>query len=92
VSKRKTEKEEREGEGGRVGGEWRETEKEGVRKKRKPGFLPFFTPSKDKQARLKPVILASQEAEIRRIMVRCQTGQIVCETVSRTPFTKKKMG
>jgi hypothetical protein len=32
---------------------------------------------------LKPVILATQEAEIRRIMVQSQPGQIVHETLSR---------
>jgi hypothetical protein len=31
---------------------------------------------------LMPVILATQEAEIRRIMVRSQPGQIVCKTQS----------
>jgi hypothetical protein len=37
-----------------------------------------------------PVILATQEAEIRRIMPQSQPGQIVPETLSRkTPFTKK---
>jgi hypothetical protein len=30
-----------------------------------------------------PVILAIQEAEIRRIIVRSQPGQIVCETLSQ---------
>jgi hypothetical protein len=32
--------------------------------------------------RLTPIILAAQEAEIRRIMVQSQPGQIVCETLS----------
>jgi hypothetical protein len=32
---------------------------------------------------LMPVILAIQEAEIRRIIVRSQPGQIVCETLSQ---------
>jgi hypothetical protein len=36
-----------------------------------------------------PVILATQEAEIRRITVRNQTGQIVCETLSRKYLTQK---
>jgi hypothetical protein len=36
---------------------------------------------------LTPVILATQEAEIRRIMVQSQPGQIVCEILSQT---KKK--
>jgi hypothetical protein len=30
-----------------------------------------------------PIILATQEAEIRRIAVQSQPGQIVCETLSR---------
>jgi predicted PP-loop superfamily ATPase len=30
-----------------------------------------------------PVILATQKAEIRRIMVRSQPGQIVCETLAQ---------
>jgi hypothetical protein len=39
---------------------------------------------------LTPVILATQEAEIRRIAVRSQPRQIVQETVSRKkPITKK---
>jgi hypothetical protein len=40
---------------------------------------------KDKQAGhrwLKPVILATQEAEIRRIMILGQPSQIVCKTLS----------
>jgi hypothetical protein len=38
-----------------------------------------------------PVILATQEAEIRRIMVRSQLGLIVCETLSqKNPSPKKK--
>jgi hypothetical protein len=37
---------------------------------------------------LTPVILPTQEAKIRRIVVRSQPGQIVHETLSRKPFTK----
>jgi hypothetical protein len=37
---------------------------------------------------LTPVILATQEAEIRRIMVRSQPGQIVCEILSQKTHTK----
>jgi hypothetical protein len=34
--------------------------------------------------------LASQEAEIRRITVQSQSGQIVCETpISKIPITKR---
>jgi hypothetical protein len=36
-----------------------------------------------------PVILATQEAEMRRITVQSQTGEIVHETLSQKPFTKK---
>jgi hypothetical protein len=36
-----------------------------------------------------PVILDSQEAEIRRIAVRSQPGQIVGKTLSKKPFTKQ---
>jgi hypothetical protein len=39
-----------------------------------------------------PVILAIQEAEIRRIVVRSQTRQIVSQDpISKKPFTKKEM-
>jgi hypothetical protein len=37
---------------------------------------------------LTPVILATQEAEIRRITVQCQPGQIVHRPYFETPFTK----
>jgi hypothetical protein len=37
-----------------------------------------------------PVILATQEAEIRRIMVRGQSGQIVREILSRKTLHKKR--
>jgi hypothetical protein len=35
------------------------------------------------------IILATQETEIKRITVRSQPGQIVCETLSRKPYHKK---
>jgi hypothetical protein len=38
---------------------------------------------------LTPVILATQEAEIRRIEVQSQPGQIIRETLSKKPITKK---
>jgi hypothetical protein len=41
---------------------------------------------------LMPVILATQEAEIRRIVVRSQPGQIVHETLSRKYTHKKRAG
>jgi hypothetical protein len=41
---------------------------------------------------LTPVILATQETEIRRISVQSQPGQIVYETLSRKPFTKRADG
>jgi hypothetical protein len=38
---------------------------------------------------LMPVILATQEAEIRRIMAQCQPRQIICQTVfQKKPITK----
>jgi hypothetical protein len=41
--------------------------------------------------RLMLIILATQETEIKRITVRSQPGQIVCETLSRKkPFTHTK--
>jgi hypothetical protein len=39
-----------------------------------------------------PVILATQEAEIRGIVVRSQIGQIVCETLSRNTLHKNMAG
>jgi hypothetical protein len=39
-----------------------------------------------------PVILASQQAEIRRIMVGSQPGQIVHETLSRKHPIQKRVG
>jgi hypothetical protein len=41
---------------------------------------------------LTPVILATQEAEIRRIAVRSQPGQIVSETLSRKDLSQKRAG
>jgi hypothetical protein len=38
-----------------------------------------------------PVILATQEAEIRRIVVQRQPGEIVCETLSRKTLHKNKV-
>jgi hypothetical protein len=39
-----------------------------------------------------PVILATQEAEIRRIAARSQPGQIVCETLSQRTIHKNRAG
>jgi hypothetical protein len=39
-----------------------------------------------------PVILATQEAEIRRIMVQSQPGKIVRETLSRKTLHKNRAG
>jgi hypothetical protein len=48
------------------------------------------TPSQAMCWWLMPVILASQEAEIKRIKVRGQPRQIVCETLSRRNPTQKR--
>jgi hypothetical protein len=40
----------------------------------------------------KPVILATMEAEIRRISVRSQPKQILQETLSQTTFHKNRVG
>jgi hypothetical protein len=39
-----------------------------------------------------PVILATQEAKIRRIMVQSQPRQIVRETLSQTKLSRKRAG
>jgi hypothetical protein len=39
-----------------------------------------------------PVILATQEAEIKRIMVQSQPGQILCETVSQKSPSQERVG
>jgi hypothetical protein len=36
-----------------------------------------------------PVIITTQEAKIRRIMVRSQPGQIVCKTLSQEKLSQK---
>jgi hypothetical protein len=41
---------------------------------------------------LTPIILASQEAEIRRILVQGQPGQIVLETLSQNYPAQKRAG
>jgi hypothetical protein len=41
---------------------------------------------------LTPVILATQEAEIRRITVQSQLGQIVWETLSQKTLHKNRAG
>jgi hypothetical protein len=38
-----------------------------------------------------PIILAPQETEIRRIMVRSQHGETVCKTLSQKYLTQKGM-
>jgi hypothetical protein len=38
---------------------------------------------------LMPVILATQETEMRKIGVQCHLGQIVHKTISEKPYTKK---
>jgi hypothetical protein len=45
---------------------------------------------KSRRWSLTPVILATQEAEIRRIMAQSQPGQIVCrDPILKIPITKK---
>jgi hypothetical protein len=39
-----------------------------------------------------PVILATQEAKIRRIEVQSQLGQMVCETLSQKNASQKRAG
>jgi hypothetical protein len=39
-----------------------------------------------------PIILAYQEAKIRRIMVRSQPRQIVCKNLSRKTLHKNRVG
>jgi hypothetical protein len=41
---------------------------------------------------LTPIILATQEAEIRRVTFRSQTQQMVCETLSRKNPSQKRAG
>jgi hypothetical protein len=56
---------------------------------------PVLKVKKNHRARcwwLMPVILATQEAEIRRIRVRSQPGQIVCATLSQKKIHKKEDG
>jgi hypothetical protein len=55
----------------------------------------FSSGSESRKARrqwLTPVILATREAEIRRITVRSQPGQIVCEILSRKTLHKNRVG
>jgi hypothetical protein len=41
---------------------------------------------------LTPIILTTQEEEIRRILIQSQPGQIVCETLSQKNPSHKKKG
>jgi hypothetical protein len=45
-----------------------------------------------RRQQLTPVILATQEAEIRRIVVQSQPRQIVCETLFRKYSSQKRAG
>jgi hypothetical protein len=59
----------------------------------KTGFSCRFSFKKDFPAGhwwLTPVILATQEAEIRRIAAQSQSGQIVWEILSQKKIIKKK--
>jgi hypothetical protein len=48
----------------------------------KPVVLASQTVEAARGQWLTPAILATQEAEIRKIVVQSQSGQIVCETLS----------
>jgi hypothetical protein len=52
-------------------------------------FLLFKCYLKTGSPWLAPVILATQEAEIRRIMIQSQPGEIVCKTLSGKIFHRK---
>jgi hypothetical protein len=39
-----------------------------------------------------PIILAMQEAEIRKIVIRIQPKQIICETLSQKNASEKGLG
>jgi hypothetical protein len=49
----------------------------------------FKSQEKARGQRLTPVILATQEAEIRRLAAQSQCRQIVCETVPQKHLTQK---
>jgi hypothetical protein len=53
-------------------------------------FIPNFIPAECQW--LTPIILVTQEAEIRRTEVRSQPGQIVCETLSQKSPSWKRAG
>jgi hypothetical protein len=52
----------------------------------------LFKLSRARRWWLTPLILATQEAGIRRITVRSQPGQIVCETLSGKNTSQKSGG
>jgi hypothetical protein len=60
-----------------------------------PVWVGYFTDiKKDVRAGcwwLTPVILAAQEADIRRIEVRSQPGQVVLETLSQKPHHQEEL-
>jgi hypothetical protein len=56
----------------------------------KTNVLEIF--KKDEQRWLTPIFLATQEAEISRIRVQSQPGQIVCETLSGKNPSQKRAG
>jgi hypothetical protein len=51
---------------------------------------PHIVPQQDLSPWLMLVILATQEAEIRRIKIRSQPGQIVCKTLAQKYLSKRK--
>jgi hypothetical protein len=63
---------------------------------RGPEFKPRYHHQKKKKKKarrrwLSPVILATQEAEIRRIPVQSQSRQTVCETLSGKYLIQKRL-
>jgi hypothetical protein len=56
------------------------------------GFHPFIFQSFCSTSRASPVILATQEAEIRRTTVQSQSGKTVLETLSGNTLHKNRAG
>jgi hypothetical protein len=65
-----------------------------MRKESRGGLprTPFGKTNSARRQWLTPIILATQEAEIKRIMVQSQPGKIVQETLSRKTLHKNRTG